>query len=425
MLIERAVVVQDPSQGTALRRVPEGPGPVSPSLLQIDSPRFDPAVMFPNVGGIRFGSFSGGTSVIVADVEGHADITGATQWGYLYLAVSGANSGSHPQFQSAAAGPGGIAADTFNYVFTGSSLAGDYVGILEKARDGVDMGLTDISGLDQNLAALGLAPALAGAAEALNSDFYFTVAPGSLPQVYQWFSRGNPSSATIFKIQWSETTQQWSPPVEFLTYEELGLDETIEITGLAIEPAEGEVLLATSTEGMKLWFVRYEVGWIMPPLIVGPYRTGNGDDVADVLLQLGPGNHITALCASDPNTEVTALATLQAQTLAIPIEDSRTDRPCFDLAASRSRNRRTDADQVSIFVSAVSCVAGNPNYFVVTIDGIATSAIFGRISSQPPVQRFDVEIPPTMPAGPFRINCTVCDRSGQPLASTHDFEMWR
>ncbi len=315
-LIDRPLVVTGVSQHIPdireLYRVPEGPGPVTPSLYSAHVPRFAFGNLFPSPSpSIQYGAFSSGTSNIISNDNGWAVIPEhEIQWGFLTFSVTTSTVGDEGSIYDLEDEVGG---DVFHVFLPGSdpSEGGEIpdheIGVVQKARDGDDIGIADVQGLDQSLDVLTLDDAISGPADEVFDTFYFTLAPapgGWSQTVEGWFAPGAPSSATILMVKRIADTNNWGAPTVFKTREELGLvSDSDVITALAVDRVRHKILLATNTADQRLWIAHFDAGWVeLSAPYKGIYRDDSGGVFATTVLGLGNGplDHIDAICANDP-----------------------------------------------------------------------------------------------------------------------------
>ncbi|MCR9243492.1 MAG: hypothetical protein NXI31_00565 [bacterium] len=375
IFMEQATVVQDPtaSNPNELRYVPQGPGPVNPILFGQLLPQFYRNQMLPTVGtNVELSAFSaGGDRIPCNETTGEADIEfSLVQWGFLKFVVGGITNNSDPQYVGELNGPGGVEADIFTYWHPGSEIPDDYVDVVEKARDGLGMGLNRISGMDHVLAGLVLTDEIADDAEELSQRIYFTISPATLAayDLTAWFYdesgvQQDEHSATILMIERDGST--WLPPVVFKRYDELGLDPTDEISALCVDEHSHRILVGTRTARRELWIANFGPDFAYDQGYRGEYLAPGGGSFARGPLKLNTGESVEAACSGDPGDDTTDFEELFHHRTGMPQGIKNTPRQDYEVAVSRAYDQTTRTDLVDIFVGNLRTIPGNANFVTV------------------------------------------------------------
>lgn len=430
LLLERAVVVQDRTlEPAVLYRVPEGPEAVTPVPLGQFESRFGPDELLPPTPRpIEFGSFSSGTSRIVVNTLGVADpATADADWGYLYFSLGNVGPNSQQLFLDEVAGPGGIGGDIFTYWIPGSEVPDDFVGITEKARDGLNMGLAGIRGMDQNLAAVGLADDVATIAVSVVDTFYFTINANTLGYApSSWFAGSPRSSATILKVEWAEISSgvwDWTTPAPHLTFDDLDISQADEITALAIDELDHEVLLGTST-GKQMWVAIYEPDWAAA-IYRGPYLSQFGGEFAAVELELDPADVFSGFCYTDPGGDTSEVEKLTRLTFGRPQIDLAIMRPCYEMSVSRGIGAQAANDVVKVYLGGLTCVpfSGSTLGVAIYLNRVQYGMLFVRPQNVSEVVEFVIPVPGNLPPDTLWSISAAAGGIGGPVV-THDFDIW-
>ncbi len=431
-LVDRPIIVTGDGVLTdsEFYRIPEGPGDVAPTFFSSAAPRFAFLELFGGVG-VELGSFSSGGASIVSDKDGCANWDTEAedlQWGFLTFSVTQDTIGG-PESpygdEKGGSTSSNLGADVFTFFLPGSENAGippEEVGVVRKSREGAEIGMAEVRGLDQLLNNLTLDSEISDGVDEFATHLYFTVAPGSLQAASSagWFDGQPASSATILWTTWNGL---WTLPEPFRTHLALDLDEGDVITALAVDALGGKLLFATASaerdEKLQVAIGGY----------VGPYKLG-GDSCLPVAAALGitGGNNdvIDAICSNDPNVEA-PLTLVADKTIGIPKKVAGDD-PGLHIAACRRENPvvavGNPTDEILVYLR------GSPNYsggrgtstafLWAIIPGSRTLLWVCQYSNNPrSVARHIVSVPDTL-SGEVSFQWTLMDNSGPRWISTHE-----
>lgn len=289
-----------------------------------NTPDFSFGAMFPSVPpAFHLGSFSSGFHTVYVDwsdpLHPLLTIPGGA-WVFMFYSVTKDTNGEPGSLieteANASEGPGG---DMFSIVLPGSNVPANIldcvdVGVPNRANDSSELGLLsttqpELRDFDPFFSFyenndqwhLRLDP---------NPSVYFTLPTNVAYSVPSWFASGNPSGATILRIQWS-TISGWSTlPSEFRTYQQLGLAQGHEIDALSVDELSHNICLslkktASTTDDHQLMVAHHD-GVITHPAAPYFYDTtafAGGGATRKVTRILGADEEgdVDAVCIGDPN----------------------------------------------------------------------------------------------------------------------------
>lgn len=203
-------------------------------------------------------------------------------------------------------------AAVFTWVLPGSLLPAPVMGVVERSHSRAELGLpmaipADVDQLDvplvlgrDQVTLLPIEPGFGGLLP-VRQAIYFTVANSSLGQVPAiWWSipgiPNMPSGATIFRTLQSASSGQWSQPRIWKSFFDLGLSQSEDIDGLAID--DNSELIIFSLVGNardQLLFVDPNTDAAVPQ----PVKKPDNSPVSDAVGVAG-NDDIDAVCTLDP-----------------------------------------------------------------------------------------------------------------------------
>jgi hypothetical protein len=238
--------------------------------------------------------------VLADDTTGEVQVP-PNRWAALTVSVTRKSRGAPgSRLARELANSDGAAADVFSYILKGSALPPEVISVTERALDSreIDLGRGDqrnVDALDHLIPLYGLDPGAVGATLPPNPTVYFSVTTASLRDVpATWFGNTPPSGATILQATW--VRGQWTCPRPYKTFRDLGLAETEDLDGLAVDLLNQRLLFSTTTRTRDpILFLDCKQDMMIPV----PYVEGG----VPVSTKIGliEDDDVDGICAMDPS----------------------------------------------------------------------------------------------------------------------------
>ncbi|MBL8749702.1 MAG: hypothetical protein JNK78_11120 [Planctomycetes bacterium] len=195
-----------------------------------------------------------GNGVMTVEPSSWAAMSFSLRVGATGVVGSGSQGPSRIAQQAAA---GDIGTTLFSWIFPGSSLPAQLVGVVERSHSRAELGLpvgtNEVDGLDVPLvlgldqAALGQVEPNFGALIANPQAIYFTVSHATrdlVPVSWQLYGPSTTlsSGATIYRVLRSTPLGSWTPPHVFRPYWAMGLSRDEDIDALAVDIVRQKML---------------------------------------------------------------------------------------------------------------------------------------------------------------------------------------
>ncbi len=433
----------------------EGPVP----MPEVDS-RFNLATMVPLPSGadLRVNSFSRGTGATFSRMldpdHVHLEVDSGG-WSFILFSVTGTGWDPGSIYAAEDATSGGLDGDVFSYVATGSDtyFPDDQVGEVLKVREGTEIGIGALSGIDSYISGYGATTAYSDDAdESMGGprfSFYFTLVTTNGPMAYDSIPIGwGPSSgpnwrkpSTIFVNHWHDSTG-WSGPTVWKDADDLDLDPDTVIDALSVMDPEFigdpygtngiEVLLSTANADLdeQVWICGT---WRLEPLgqvltYRGPLKDIAGERFVETALGLTKGQQgVVTSCSDDPGADglnpFHHQLRLERTALLTPLTPPGNAELHFSLHQTRwpenatfTRYRATLQGFASPFDASAELRVSGVQVPILTVDR--------RPGRGVDKQSIELQIP-FLGNGPEPINLVwfVLDRNGQPTGMTHTFQV--
>ena len=222
--------------------------------------------------------------------------------------------------------------DLFSYVLDGSDIAVDWVDVSQRAIDRSELGLVagdQIDAVDVHLSLYELDVLFL---DTLNSrvenwrrpNLYFSLSPetvGNAPAT--WWASSPPSAATILIASWLGPRLGWSCPSVFLSYDDMGLRQDDDITALAVDEHDEQILFGLRLRPGRpdpLMFYSWSTaftGGAVPYVYPGPADVAGPVSIA---MGVGPCDDVTGTCDLDPTCRGQATTITRVNAYGTPLE---------------------------------------------------------------------------------------------------------
>jgi hypothetical protein len=246
-------------------------------------------------------AFSTGQDWLLIDCNGAVQVP-TDRWGALTFSVSRTSQGREGSaIRSEAVSAAGAGADVFSYVFRGSALPGELVGVTTRAQDDREIDLgggapREIDALD-HYAPLYLLSRTFRTILPANPQMFFSVSRATIPRVPTAWWGGTPrSAASIFVTAFNPATGGWNQPRIHLRFDQLGLTSTEDVDALAIDLAAARVLFSTKTASRNQLLV---ASTCLDGAVA--VTVTEGGTPLTVRLDLLEGDDVDAVCGIDPS----------------------------------------------------------------------------------------------------------------------------